>query len=122
MTVTRDDLETTRVWIDYDKAEWREVEYGGKGYLLCTGNMTPEDIDEIASQDPQLALFYALGLYPTVFTYVFPAEKNLLGEWDIPGECDESCASGVCNRRIAQRHDVGDPDVAYSMLLDHLNA
>lgn len=136
MTVTRDDLETRRVWIEVDGAEWREVSYKDQHFLLCVSNYDHDTVVELVKEYMPFALIYMLAgedeavkmfreSMPELDTAVFPATLNeATGEFEMKYECDGTCSGnkGMCNKRLAQRHDVADMEIAYSLLLDALNA
>jgi hypothetical protein len=134
---TRDDIRTVRSWIDpIDQADWREVEAGGRKFLLCAARMDAEIANHMVDNDPYLHTMVLLGgessratlvqdllnVLPRNETIVFPAEVDIYGVWRIPGECGEECETGVCTRRLSQDQSVADINRAYSMLVDYLNS
>jgi hypothetical protein len=132
--ITREDLETRRIWVEpIDGGEWREVSYQDRHFLLCAINMTEEDIERVVQNDFPFVLVAAIegeaaavqlfkDTFPTSDTAVFPAVIREDGKFDMKYECDEECSKGVCKKRLAGRHGVGDMDLAYNMLIDALNS
>jgi len=117
--VTRDDLKIVDVRVEsIDNTTWAHVEYKGDRYILTSQNVTDEVLDRMADEDPMLAMMFLFGL-PRFDCAVFRGDEN----WVIKGECDDTCAQGVCTKRIAQARPA-DPsiDVSYNLLLDYLNS
>lgn len=117
--VTRDDLKIVDVRVEsIDNTTWANVEYKGDRYILTSQNVTDEVLDKMADEDPMLAMMFLFGL-PRFDCAVFRGDEN----WIIKGECDDTCAQGVCTKRIAQARPVEPSiDVSYNLLLDYLNS
>jgi hypothetical protein len=134
MTVTVNDIKTHRRWTEeIDGAQWCEVSYGDQKFLLCAVDMTDEDVTRVAENDFPFVIVTAiegieaakqlfLDTFPTKDTAVFPAVVGPDGRFEMKYECNEECATGVCKKRLASRVGVGDMDLAYTMLVDALNA
>lgn len=116
--VTRLDLSTVETSVEpVDNSVWHNVEYKGDRYILVATNVTDDDIERMFHLDPITAIMYITGQFPKTDAAVFRGDEN----WNIVGECDETCKEGVCNRRVASS-EVGDIEQAYVMLIDFLNA
>lgn len=120
MTVTRDDLNVVSTRLEeIDNTTWANVEYKGERYILTSQNVTDEVLENMRKEDPMLAMMFLFGL-PRFDCAVFRGDEN----WVIKGECDESCAQGVCTKRISQARDMDEPsiDISFNLLLDYLNS
>lgn len=119
MTVTRDDLNVVSTRLEeIDNTTWANVEYKGERYILTSQNVTDEVLDKMSQEDPMLAMMFLFGL-PRFDCAVFRGDEN----WIIKGKCDETCAQGVCTKRIAQAKPLEPSiDVSFDLLLDYLNA
>lgn len=95
-----------------------EVKYGDRFFVLGAVDMSEADIVSVMEVDPLFGLLVLSGGIPTKETYVMETDEN---GYPI-NECDENCATGVCNKRIATDKDSGDIDRAWSMFLAYLNA
>ena len=117
--VTRDDLKIVDVRVEsIDNTTWANVEYNGERYILTAQNVTDEVLDKMADEDPMLAMMFLFGL-PRFDCAVFRGDEN----WVIKGECDDTCAQGVCTKRIAQARPVEPSiEISYNLLLDYLNS
>ena len=117
--VTREDLKIVDVRVEsIDNTTWANVEYKGERYILTSQNVTDEVLDKMADEDPMLAMMFLFGL-PRFDCAVFRGDEN----WVIKGECDDTCAQGVCTKRIAQARPVEPSiEISYNLLLDYLNS
>lgn len=105
------------------------VSVNGKFYVVgsvkCPVN--PDDteaFDEwLFSLDPNTTMMILFGFVPLNETFVMEARWDDIEKEYVPkNECGPHCETGVCNKRVASNTEVGDHDLAYKMLLDHLNA
>ncbi len=114
MTVTRDDLKV--IQSEHDNfAKHDVVEYNGRNYIVAS-----HDMEYAEGSDAFLGFLLNL---PDKETYVMLAKWSDEDELWIPAiECDESCASGVCNKRVFTNEDVADIETGYAGLLNYLNA
>jgi len=117
--VTKDDLKIVNSFVEeLDNTTWAFVEYNGDRYILTSQNVTDEVLDKIRNEDPYLGLLFQLGL-ARYDCAVFRGDKD----WVIKGKCDDSCAQGICTKRIAQaRPENPSIDVCYNLLIDYLNS
>lgn len=114
--ITRQDLKTVEINVDVDTTEWRHVEApDGRKFLLSATSLTKEDV---LKMHPILAMTYLSVPAYMVESVVYPSDDN----WEIKGECNETCAQGICTRRVAQDRNVGSIDTAYDLLLNYLNS
>lgn len=123
--ITRENLTKVSSESFYENHLREIVEYGGKYYILGHVNAPVDDEEFIdwASKIGEYGIMYLLGVVPSNETWV------MLAKWDedemeyIPAnECGPQCETGVCNKRISSNTSVGSQDLAYSMLITHLNA
>jgi hypothetical protein len=112
MTVTKGDLKILST--ESDLGVWRDVvQYNDICYIVAAHDLRNDPLSEILAN---------LLKAPLVESYVMVAKYDSdFGEWVPKNECNESCATGVCNKRVLTI-PVCDINKAYDSLLDYLNA
>lgn len=114
MTVTRKDLRIVDTTADY-LVQRDVVEYDGNFYTVASCNMTN-------AQPEDLFLQFLFNL-PDLETYVMPSVWDAdTGEYVPKNECNESCSTGMCTKRIFSDETTANIDLGYAALVDYLNA
>ena len=114
----------------FDGHERHVVEYDGKHYIVgshksgADPDTDPEGYgDWLAKLQGDYAMLFLFGLMPPNESFVMEAKFDSLENAYVPkNECTPACSTGVCNKRVASNLIKGDQELAYNMLLDHLNA
>lgn len=127
--VTRDELVLISTESYMDGHTRDVVQHEGKYYVVgsvkCPADMNDDDAmqDWFNTLDMETQMMIAFGMVPLNETFVMEAKWDDEEQNYIPkNECGEHCATGVCNKRLASNTEVGDHDLAYNMLVSHLNA
>lgn len=126
--ITRENLKFVST-ASYHQGHQRDVvEFEGNHYIVGSVNTPVDTSDEEALFEYLQNLgpdgfMMLLGLVPLNETFVMEAKwDEQMMEFVPKNECGPQCETGVCNKRVATNTQVGNQDLAYSMLIAHLNA
>jgi hypothetical protein len=126
--VTREDLKLISTESFRDGHLREVVEYDGNHYIVGSVEC-PVDVNDSEAfmkwveSLGETGIMVLLGLVPLNETFVMEAKFDENIDYYVPkNECGEHCRTGVCNKRLASNTQIGNHDLAYSMLIAHLNA